>query len=291
MALSKFLDPKNDFCFVQIFGTEKNKDILIHFLNDILKFEGSHKITEVTFLKTAQDPQIAAYRQSIVDVLCIDQNGDQVIVEMQISKHRGFEKRAQYYAAKAYSQQVIKEDENHKKLAVYAKLKAVIFLAIANFTMFPEKEDYKSEHRLLDTKTYEHDLKDFYFVFLELAKFKKNIDQLKNLEEKWLYFFKHAENSTFADIEHLIGNDVIIRRAFEAIDQASWSEVELNTYEKITKTYLDNLAVEQQKIEDSEVRGEAKGKIEIAKKMLSQNYSVSDISNLTGLSPEKISKL
>ena len=133
MALSKFLDPKNDFCFKQIFGTEKNKDILIHFLNDILKYEGSEKITEVTFLKTIQDPEIAAYRQSIVDVLCKDQNGDQVIVEMQISKHKGFEKRAQFYAAKAYSQQVIKEDENHKKLAVYAKLKAVIFLAIANF--------------------------------------------------------------------------------------------------------------------------------------------------------------
>jgi hypothetical protein len=61
---------------------------------------------------------------------------------------------------------------HHKKLAVYAKLKAVIFLAIANFTMFPEKEAFKSEHRLLDTKTYEHDLKDFYFVFLELEKFK-----------------------------------------------------------------------------------------------------------------------
>jgi len=26
MALSKFLDPKNDFCFKQVFGTEKNKD-------------------------------------------------------------------------------------------------------------------------------------------------------------------------------------------------------------------------------------------------------------------------
>jgi predicted transposase/invertase (TIGR01784 family) len=295
MALSKFLDPKNDFCFKQVFGTEKNKDILIHFLNDILKFEGNEKITEVTFLKTIQDPEIAAYKQSIVDVLCKDQKGEQVIVEMQVGKHNGFEKRAQYYAAKAYSQQVIKEDENHKKLAVYAKLKAVIFLAIANFTMFPEKEAFKSEHRLLDTKTYEHDLKDFYFVFLELEKFKKTIDQLENLEQKWLYFFKHAEGSTFKEIEHLIGSDVIIRRAFEAIDQAAWTEEELNTYDQITKTRLDNLAVEQQKIEDAELRGEARGKagekIEIAKKMLSKKHSVSDIADLTGLSFEEISKL
>ncbi|MFU7500538.1 MAG: twin-arginine translocase subunit TatC, partial [Candidatus Tisiphia sp.] len=34
--LSKFLDPKLDLTFKKIFGTEKNKNILIHFLNDIL---------------------------------------------------------------------------------------------------------------------------------------------------------------------------------------------------------------------------------------------------------------
>ena len=311
MTITKFLDPKNDFCFKQVFGTEKNKDILIHFLNDILKFTGVYQIIDVTFLKTVQDAAIGAYRQSIVDVLCKDQNGDQIIVEMQISKHKGFEKRAQFYAAKAYSQQVLKEDENHKKLAVYAKLKAVIFLAIANFTMFPEKKAVKSEHRLLDTKTHEHDLKDFYFVFLELEKFKKTIDQLENIEDKWLYFLKHAESSTFKEIEHLIGSDGIIRRAFEAIDQAAWTEEELNTYEQMIKTRLDNLAVEQQKIEDAEIRGEARGEIrgeargeargeirgkaerdiEIARKMLSKNHTISDISDLTGLPLEEISKL
>ena len=35
----------------------------------------------------------------------------------------------------------------------------------------------------------------------------------------------------------------------------------------------------------------AKRDIEIAKKMLSKNHSISDISDLTGLSPEEISKL
>ena len=40
MAFSKFLDPKNDVAFRRIFGTEKNKDILIRFLNYILGFTG-----------------------------------------------------------------------------------------------------------------------------------------------------------------------------------------------------------------------------------------------------------
>lgn len=38
MAIPKYLDPKNDISFKKVFGSEKNKDILIHFLNDILRF-------------------------------------------------------------------------------------------------------------------------------------------------------------------------------------------------------------------------------------------------------------
>jgi predicted transposase/invertase (TIGR01784 family) len=318
MAVARFLDPKNNFAFIQIFGREKNKDILIHFLNDILGYAGEQEITEITFLKTIQDPDIAAYKQSIVDVLCEDKHGVKFIVEMQVSKHKGFEKRAQFYASKAYSQQVLKEDEDHKKMAVYAKLKGVIFLAIADFIMFPDKQEWKSQHRLLDTKTYENDLKDFYFIFMELEKFTKNIDQLENIQEKWAYFFKHAHQSTLEEMEHLIGNDIIIRQAFQAIDQASWSEEELRTYEKLVKTELDNLAVEQQKIEDAEARGEAKGKAEgkaegieigieqekaknearlkeekitLAKKMLEKNKRLDEIMDFTGLAEEEIEKL
>ncbi|WP_155799184.1 PD-(D/E)XK nuclease family transposase [Rickettsia canadensis] len=63
-----------------MFGTEKNKDILIHFLNDILGYIEEEVITEVTFLNTNQDPNIAAaYRQSIVDILCKDKHGTQFI--------------------------------------------------------------------------------------------------------------------------------------------------------------------------------------------------------------------
>ncbi|KAJ6644822.1 putative sugar phosphate isomerase [Pseudolycoriella hygida] len=237
--------PDEKLAYEMIFGTEKNKDILIHFLNDILGYKQEEEIAEITFLKTIQDPEIAAYKQSIVDVLCKDKHGTQFIVEMQISKHKGFEKRAQFYAAKAYSQQIIKEDEDHKKMAVYAKLKGVIFLAIADFIMFPEKKEWKSSHRLLDTKTYANDLKDFSFIFMELAKFNKTIKELENIQAKWAYFFKHAHESTLEQMEHLIGRDIIIKKAFQAIDQASWSEEELRTYEKLVKTELDNLAKSQ----------------------------------------------
>src|SRR5579864_7778476 len=82
--LSKFLDPKNDVAFKKIFGSEKNKDILIHFLNDILEFSGHQQIQSVEFLRTIQDPDIAAKKQSIVDVLCQDAEGVKYIIEMQV---------------------------------------------------------------------------------------------------------------------------------------------------------------------------------------------------------------
>ena len=92
MAVSKFLDPKNDVAFKKIFGSEKNKDILIHFINDIMGFTGGDQIQDVTFLSAIQDPEIAYKKQSIVDVLCKSENGTKIIVEMQVSPSKGFKK-------------------------------------------------------------------------------------------------------------------------------------------------------------------------------------------------------
>src|SRR5688572_24235027 len=166
MSVIKFLDPKNDFAFKQVFGTEKNKDVLIHFLNDVLDTNNRGTIVDIEFLKPSQDPEIIYKKQSVVDVLCKDSSGVKYIVEMQVAHSTGFEKRAQYYATKAYCSQMVKGGK-------YPDLKEVIFLAITNFVMFPKKASFKSDHVILDKETHEHDLKDFSFTFIELPKFEK----------------------------------------------------------------------------------------------------------------------
>src|SRR4029077_5060315 len=181
--LGKFLDPKNDIAFKKIFGTEKNKDILIHFLNDVVTFKEHGYMVEGSFMKTTQDPETAAKKTSIVDILCKDQNGNIYIVEMQVAKEKGFEKRAQYYASKAYVSQANSGGEYHD-------LKEIIFLAISDFIMFPNKKEYKSDHVILDKESHENDLKDFSFTFIELPKFDRDINHLKNMTDKWSYFFK-----------------------------------------------------------------------------------------------------
>lgn len=217
MATGKFLDPKNDLAFGHIFGSEKNKDILIHFINDILELKGSDKIKEVSFLSTIQIPEIAAKQQSIVDVLCQDENDLQLIIEMQISPQEGFEKRAQYFAAKAYSRQLNKGKEEGGR---YIDLKAVIFIAISDNIIFKDKICYKSDHIILDKESYGHDLKDLSFTFIELPKFKiTNIDLLTNIVEKWCFFVKTADQTSEADLGKLIGSDLVIERAYEELNQ------------------------------------------------------------------------
>ena len=204
--IEKFLDPKNDFAFRKIFGSEKNKDILIHFLNDVLTFKERAPIKDVTFLKTIQDPETAAQKTSIVDVLCTDEKGNRYIVEMQVAEEKGFIKRAQYYASKAYVSQAVKRGKYHD-------LKEIIFLAIADFIMFPNKKQWKSEHVILDKDSYEHDLKDFSFTFLELPKFPHKIEQLSTLEEKWMYFFKYAHKTSPDELKKLVYHAPIIKKA------------------------------------------------------------------------------
>lgn len=285
MALSKFLDPKNDIAFKRVFGSEKHKDILIHFINDILELKDNEQIESLEFLSPIQDPDIAYKKQSIIDVLCRDKNGVQIVVEMQIAPTKGFEKRAQYYAAKAYSRQL---NSGSGEDGRYENLKEVIFIAIADCVIFKDKAEYKSDHVILDKNSYEHDLRDFSFTFIELPKFQKNkIEELVNIVEKWCYFFKYASNTKEEDLQRFIGSDLVIQQAYEALNQFNWNEQELIAYEQEIKRIRDNRAASDYQYD----KGKSERNLEIAKNMLSKNYSISDIFAITGLSTDKIKKL
>jgi len=321
MAISKFLDPQNDIAFKRIFGSEKNKDILIHFINDIQELSGKDAVVSLDFLNTCQEPTIAGSKQSILDVLCKDSKGVQFIVEMQVGPPKGFEKRAQYYASKAYSSQMLKGQEEE---GLYENLKEVVFIAILNRTMFPKKAEYKSTHVILDKRSGERDLKDFSFTFIELSKFKKEkVENLVTLEEKWCYFFKNAKSTTPEALKEIIKNAQVIERAYEELISFNWTEEELRYYESTQKRIWDDRAIkayikeegiligkaEGMKLGEKKGKtegmklGEKKGKAEgmklgekkekhtIAKKLLQQGLDIKTIAQATNLTIGEIKKL
>jgi predicted transposase/invertase (TIGR01784 family) len=244
----RLLNPKNEIVFKRLFGTEKNKDLLIDFINSIVQ---GKNVSSIQFLKTQKDlsVDIAYKKESIIDVLCQDKDGSQYIIQMQVAKQKWFAKRAQFYAANAYSNQIQIGEEYHK-------LKEIIFIAITDFIMFPEKKEFLSNHVILDE---EIKTNDFSFTFLELPKFNKKEKELENKAEKWFYFIKYAPNISFEEMKDLIGQDQILQKAFGEIKPSSWTNEELNAYEARIKYDTDLRAMEQQIIDDAEERGKEEG--------------------------------
>ena len=252
MSITGYLDPKNDFAFKQIFGQAKNNDILIHFLNDILKLTGDSKIKKTKFISTIQEPDIAVNKQSVVDVLCKDARGRQFVIEMQVANKSGFKQRAVYYASKAYVSQM-------KKGGMYEDLQEVIFIAIINYSLFTDKEDYHSSHGILDLKTHQHDLTGLRFEFLELPCFKKKLNQLNTMIEKWCYFFKHAADTDPKDLKKIISEDRIFKKAYTALTAAYWTEDDLNKYEKSEKNRCDRRSEIQYALDEGKKEGKQMG--------------------------------
>ncbi|MFP3024825.1 MAG: Rpn family recombination-promoting nuclease/putative transposase [Wolbachia sp.] len=305
MAFSKFLDPKNDLSFKKIFSSEKNKNILIHFLNDILGFSTSDQIMEIEFLSTIMDPEIASDKQSIVDVLCKDSIGNRFVIEMQLARDKGFEKRAQLYAAKAYSRQLDKSGN-------YIDLQKVFFIAISNCNLLPEEVDYISTHNIRDIKTNGHYLKDLQFVFIELPKFTKNrVEQLENTTERWCFFFKYAEETTDEDLKKIAAEAPIIKLAYDELDRFRWNEKDLIAYEERILSVQKENAILAQKLDDAKhegiqigeekgrregiqighEKGKIEGKIEVAKNSLKAGVSIDVIAQITDLSHSEILQL
>jgi predicted transposase/invertase (TIGR01784 family) len=129
-----FINPKIDFGFKKIFGSEDSKDILISFLNALI-YKEQPAIQDLEILNPNLAPRIRGIKDTFLDIKARVEmpTGQQrtVIIEMQVLNVEGFEKRILFNAAKSYSTQ-LKVGQN------YDLLNPVIALTITDFLMFPD---------------------------------------------------------------------------------------------------------------------------------------------------------
>ncbi len=170
----------------------------------------------------------------------------------------------------------------------YIDLKKVFFIAISNCNLFPDKPDYISSHTIRDEKTNKHDLKDFQFIFIELPKFPKSREeQIENVVDRWLFFFKYAEETTDEDLRKIAEKSPIIKLAYDELDRFRWNEKDLVAYEERIMDLRKGEAILAQKLDDAR----EEGKIEVAKAMLANNVDIDTIVKCTGLSISEIKEL
>jgi predicted transposase/invertase (TIGR01784 family) len=291
--MRRYLDPKNDFAFKKLFGTEQNKDVLVQFLNAVL--EGVHsKVKEVELLPLSTTPEIANLRQSIVDALCKGEDGRQFIIEMQCARESSFIKRAAAYASRVYLNQRTRDGDGG-----YSNLNPVIFLAIVDFDLFPQKEAYISHHKITDIYTHECDIKDFAFSFIELRKFKKGVNELHSVTDRWLYFFRHAEHTEPDELLRIKEDYPVIGKAYSTMSDATYTEAELLEYERYAmKEDAITTAISDAKREGREEgreegmeAGALNNARETARNFLAMGLSPEQVAQGTGLSVEEISRL
>ena len=216
----KFVNPRNDVAFKKIFGNEEHKEILISFLNAVLDLTGEKEIQDIELLNPYQAPRIEALKYTLLDVRAKDKRGVTFIVEMQVAHVEGLRKRFTYYTSKAYASQIERGQE-------YPKLNQVIFIGILNFNEF-ETPHYLTRIQLLNTATYQQELKDLEFNFIELPKFTIAEAALDTTLEKWLFFLKHADE---LEVIPESADSVALRAAYGIADQFGWSQEELEVYD------------------------------------------------------------
>lgn len=185
-----FADPKTDFVFKKIFGSEEHKDLLIALLDGLLELDEAHRLVDVELLPPEQRPEVNELKYSIVDVKCRDARGTSYVVEMQVLNVEGFEKRVVYNVAKAYVGQL------HKNRA-YPELNDIVGVTICDFELWPRKEmphvPMLSRFRMQEQHGGARGLGQIQFVFLELPKYDASRPP-ETAVEKWAYFFREAEN-------------------------------------------------------------------------------------------------
>ncbi|MBF0161864.1 MAG: Rpn family recombination-promoting nuclease/putative transposase [Magnetococcales bacterium] len=260
----KFIDPRIDFAFKKIFGSESAKDLLVSFLESLLGLEGDRCIAEVTILDPFLAPKIREMKYSILDVKCRDHRGVSYIVEMQVQKVAAFLKRIQYNAAKAYAHQIERGEE-------YPKLNQVIAITITDFVLFHDFTHCVSCHESRETITGHSYLRDITHFFVELPKFVKRLEELDDILDQWIYFIKYA--GSLQEVPEKLST-APFRHAFEMAMVANMTSEELEMYDKAGIAIADARgAVElarEEALREGEQKGEQKGRQEGKAEMLTR---------------------
>ncbi|MBF0627451.1 MAG: Rpn family recombination-promoting nuclease/putative transposase [Magnetococcales bacterium] len=244
----KFIDPKIDFAFKKIFGSENAKDVLISFLESLLGLEGDRRIAELTLLDPFQTPKIRDLKYSILDVKCRDHRGINYIVEMQVQKVSAFLKRIQYNAAKAYASQIERGED-------YPRLNQVIAVTIVDFSVWDGFEHCVSRHEMRESVTGQSFLQDILHIFVELPKFEKSLEQLNDILDRWIYFIRYADS--LKEIPPQL-QAAPFHHAFEMALVANMTADELELYEKAGIAIADARGM----VELAKAEGRAEGRAE-----------------------------
>lgn len=276
--MESYINPLTDFGFKKLFGTEPNKELLIDFLNQIL----DKKIKDLSYATNEQLGNTLVDRRAVFDLYCISETGERFIVEMQKAKQNFFKDRSVFYATFPIQEQAKASEWNFKLDAVY-------LVGILDFVFDKEeKEDDFIHYVALKNQNGITFYDKLHFVYIELPRFKKKIDELNSQQDKWLYVLRHLQ-SLKAMPDPL--KEPVFEKLFHSAALANMNIEERKSYESSLKYYRDmQNVVETGRMEgrmegriEGKIEGKMEEKIEIARQMKNDGLPTRTIAKYTGL--------
>ena len=285
----KYADLLNDDVFKLVFGRESSKDVMIEFLNQVIP---DRKITDLEFIDKEMHPVERDLKGSVYDMFCKTDDGSRIIVEVQRRKQPFYQERALYYSTFQIQRQVEAGAEYYDFLPVYV-------INILDFMMNNDLIDQKvkTTYRLYEEESHALLTDRVTFIFIELPRFTKSIDELDGDILEGMYFcFK---NMAALNDQPEVLNHQIFTKIFEVSELYNMDK---KTRDKVlnkmtTERDLRNQMAyaRQEAIEEGLAEGLAEGRKEAnlqnAIKFKQLGVDVEIISQATGLPVEYIETL
>jgi len=273
----RYVNIFTDFGFKRVFGEEVNKDLLIDFLNELLK--GEQSIKDLTYKKTEHLGSNDVDRKAIFDLYCENEKGEKFIVEIQKTKQKFFKDRALYYSTFPIVEQAEQGDWNFELEAVYT-------IAILDFVFDDSDKDKTvvSHVQLMDTKKNKVFYPKLTFVYLQMPNFNKKEEELEDRFEMWLYVFRNIHR--LHDLPKRL-QQRIFEKFFRTAEIALFKPEERVAYEDSLKYYRDM----KNSLDTSREEGKIEERLEIGEKLIAIGLDDGKIAEATGLSISEIENL
>lgn len=273
---------KNDVVFKAFFSKKGNERFLISFLENLLNISIYH----IEIIKDASLQKLfSAEKLGVLDLKATINDGTTINIEMQVVDHHDIEKRTLFYASKMVSSQIHSGN-------IYSSLKPVIIVNILDFDFINLPEYHTKTVRVADKHRDYPLVNDIEYHFIELPKFRKHLSAVANSLESWLAFIDDFRNEEITMAKNV---RKIINDAKKELQYLTGDEEVKRIAELREKAILDEEAARQVGYYDGYNIGIEQGieqnQIYIIKNMLSKKLSVEYISELTGISIDKINKL
>ncbi len=278
--IEKYINPFTDYGFKRLFGEEPNKELLLDFLNELLKNEQGN-ITSLTYLKSDKLGNSEDDRKAVFDLYCENEEGEKFIVELQKTKQKFFKDRTVYYSTFPIREQAQRGSDWS------FELKAVYTIAILDFVFDSDMDEptkFRYDVKLTDTETCKVFYDKLTFIYLEMPKFNKPIELLESRFEKWMYVIRNLNKLDRVPNEL---RESIFERLFEVAEIAKFSKEEADAYEESLKSYRDL----KNSLDTAFEEGMEKGIEKVAVGLLKANVSDQVILSTTGLDFEQLTYL